>query len=408
MVAALLGLALAGGLGALGTTLAGCPGGGTLGPVCDVAPVHNEAGPHGGDDPCSCDVFNEAGDYDESVYTVCVCAHHDGGDYFPEDVAKCDAGSAGDAAADGPIPACNGECVPTGPLEWTAPVLVWWGPESDAPPCPELAPSIGWEGRAGLSAANATCGACSCDAPTGSCSAPDTITANAAACSGSTALHTAFDPPAAWDGGCTAENAVDAGVLCGGTPVVPGVKCVQSITIPPLVMHESCAATVQVVPHDKPAVVWSTFARACTSGGNGSCAMLDETCAPTGPAGFRQCVLHEGDVDCPSFTPYSDKVVYYLGVDDTRGCSDCACSAPAGSTCSATLSIFSDHACGTVLDTASLNAATLLCHDVTPGSALGSKSMETATYVAGKCDATGGQPIGSATAAEPSTICCLP
>jgi hypothetical protein len=240
----------------------------------------------------------------------------------------------------------------------------------------------------------------------GSCALPSALTASAAPCSGPTTNITPFDPPPGWDGSCTANEHISPNKLCGGVP------CVRSLTTAPLTMTESgCAPSQQIVPHKTPPA-WSTFARGCedASGGTwGTCAEHGETCAPAAPAGFRQCVSHEGDRDCPSFTPYIEKHLFYGGADDSRDCSPCSCGAPTGSSCAASLSIYSDSACSTPLfSSLSIDSNAPACVDLPVGSALGSKSIGTPTYTPGQCQASGGAPTGSISPVQPSTFCCLP
>lgn len=312
-----------------------------------------------------------------------------------------DAGDAGDA--EGPTGSCAGECLPSAPAFWTDPLLIWFGAEADAPGCPDVAPAVGYEGHADLTAPAATCGACSCGAPAGSCELPAALTANAASCPGTApgTAHTPFDPASGWTGACDANEPIPSGKLCSGT------KCVQSVTIAPLTITESCAPSEQPVPQDLPST-WATFARACTPrvcvspGG--------EVCVPVAslPSGFRACVGHEGDVECPAFGPYQDRHVVYGGVDDTRSCTPCACGAPVGSTCEALISMFGDGACSSLVDTATVTALGTICHDVPAGSALGSKSAGVVTYSPGACQASGGEPMGDAEPSEPVTFCCMP
>jgi hypothetical protein len=56
----------------------------------------------------------------------------------------------GDAGADaGPLSgACPGQCWPGLPHDWTSPSLLWTGAESAAPPCPDVAPIVFFDGQA--------------------------------------------------------------------------------------------------------------------------------------------------------------------------------------------------------------------------------------------------------------------
>lgn len=321
--------------------------------------------------------------------STCVCPYDSelGENICPEGV---DAG--------GPTGACGGECLPSAPLFWTAPLLLWLGDEVSAPACPATAPILGFEGHAGLNATAASCAACTCEPSVGTCALPAAMTASAATCAttGPATVLTPSDPPAAWDGACTSEGAVVAGV--------------QSLTIAPLLMSGSCAPVEPPVPLNHTSS-WSSLARACTFDPGGECAAQGEVCSPwsSPPEGFRLCVAHPGDVDCPGVGGYVDRHVAYEGIDDTRGCTPCACGAPAGSGCSALISVFEDGACSApdLVVAATVTAAGSSCFDVPLGSTLGSKSASVVAYTPGACEPSGGEPMGSAEPALPVTFCCL-
>src|SRR5262249_53874094 len=163
------------------------------------------------------------------------------------------------------------------------------------------------------------------------------MTANAASCAGMTSVHTSFDPPALWDGACTADNAIPANKQCGAQP------CVQSLTIAPLTINEAGCAASQLAPSVSPAI-WTTYALGCKdstnfpcSGGKGLCVGWPDP----PPAGFRECIVAKGDVECPAGDKHSEKRVSYdEKIDDTRGCTPCTCGAPTGTSCSALVSTF--------------------------------------------------------------------
>ena len=188
--------------------------------------------------------------FDAGVVTDPNCDNYAGPDAGSDAAGAASAMDAGDAMADGPIPPpCPGACVDYPSAGWDGPFLVWIGPEPQAPPCPGTAPTVVYEGHADLDAGPLPCGPCQCGAPTGACGLPPKLSATSVACEGNAAGTpvTPFDPPPAWDGGCTAEDAVDAGELCEGGP------CVASITIAPLAVEESaCAAIEPPIPDDPP------------------------------------------------------------------------------------------------------------------------------------------------------------
>jgi hypothetical protein len=325
---------------------------------------------------------------------------------------KPDGGS--DASADGPtadagdasIPSCTGQCLPTTPAGWSAPLLLAYG-DAGTPSCPAVAPSIAYEGSGGLTWAPATCGGCMCAPSEGTCILPATMTASVASCadSGPDSLSRPFGPSGGWDGGCSTQNAVP------GEPCPKdSTTCIQSVTIAPLTVDESCGAAPDAAPIIPP-YAWSAFAVACTSGATGACADTGDTCAPAGAEGFQPCVFQEGDVPCPGFSPYSEQLVFYGDADDTRGCSACTCGPVVGSSCSALISIYTDGACASLVaaDTITTAATAMpLCLPVPAGAALGSVSADAGPYMSGTCQASDAGPTGSAQGTMPATFCCLP
>lgn len=315
-------------------------------------------------------------------------------------------GGAATGGADAGMDGGNvcGQCAPGPPNGWDNPVLLWIGAEKDAPTCPVDAPAFAFEGYADLDAP-VDCGTCTCGAPSGSCSLPGKMTANAATCAlnSNSTPHTPFDPASGWDGSCDPNAAIPSGKLCSG------VKCVQSLTIDPLVLTEGGCMPSQP-PAQQPPASWKTFARGCQAVPRMPCADASGICLAAAPPqpGWHVCVYQKGDNVCPSFSPYKDKHVFYAGIDDTRGCADCACDAPAGGSCTATISIFTDGACSTLAYATTVDASNPSCHDLPPGTPLGSRSATAPAYTAGTCTPSGGAPTGAATPIQPATYCCLP
>src|ERR1700761_9341492 len=63
----------------------------------------------------------------------------------PADAGSGEGGGGQDASDDGPIGSsdtCTGQCLPIAPDTWNGPELLWFGPPSDAPPCPVGAPTL--------------------------------------------------------------------------------------------------------------------------------------------------------------------------------------------------------------------------------------------------------------------------
>ncbi len=350
------------------------------------------------------------------VVTVLGCGVNDAiirGDYASSSTSAGSGGSTGAGGSGGaastaggtstmPEPLCAGQCAPLGPAEWLGPALVWVGKPGEAPECPASAPVAGDLGFADPSAPT-LCSACSCDPPQGSCELPTSWTAAGAPCPGEApgTTHTSFDAPAGWSGGCTAKNPVAAGLKCNG------VNCVQSLTIAPLTRVESaCGVSAGSPPQSFP-LTWGTAARSCHGSTAGSCAGPSELCAPAAEPGYLRCLARDGDHKCPA--PYTDDHHFFAGVDDTRACSPCGCSAPVGSTCTALVTAYSDGACSAPIASITVDTTKPACVDILPsGAALGSKLAEEPLYEAGACAASGGEPTGAAVPINPITICCLP
>jgi hypothetical protein len=306
-----------------------------------------------------------------------------------------DAGTNNDAGDAGAT--CPGVCAPGLPLGWRGPALVWIGAKADAPLCSAVAGAPGEFYTGYADPAGPPCGACKCEAATGSCELPATLTASAATCSddGSGAAHTSFDPPASWGGTCTTANAIPAGKLCGGVP------CVQSVTIAPLTLKQSGCLPIE--PTKGPPTTWKTFVRACSADTNApTCGTKAGVCAPVSPGPeYKTCTLKQGDptnLDCPD--TYPDRRVFYD--DPTPYCSPCTCGAPMGSSCAGSIDFFQNDVCsGAPSTSVSVHATGPTCADVALGAALASKAAGPLSYYAGSCEPSGGATAGT-------VICCLP
>jgi hypothetical protein len=304
---------------------------------------------------------------------------------------------------------CDGTCVPVSPAGWSETVLLWHGALVDQPPCPSWAPAQNREGNADLTSTPASCVACACQPPTGTCALPAKITAsNAPTCAAPGNISLSFDPPAGWAGECTQSNAIPAGVLCGGVP------CVQSVSIEPLILTETgCMPTIPTPPAPPPgpgdSPTWSTVAITCGSDHHGQCSDPGDTCAPNLPPlppGFQICVSAFGDQQCEEGFP--DKHVFYRDFHDGRSCTPCACDAPSGGTCTGAISVFDGSVCSGLLLTLDVANDGKKCSGLVPGSGLASKSAGPLTYSAGVCPPSGGEPTGALEPITPKTFCCRP
>lgn len=277
----------------------------------------------------------------------------------------------------------------------------WFAITGDGSPgtCP--APSVeGFEAHAEMEPLDPhTCGACSCSPA--ACTLPEDIHANAAKCAGAEgSIAVPFGPGPVWEGACSSEGALPAGLLCSGAP------CAQSLTIPALPIAPCMPVAAPSPPF--PAPSWARFAVQCELEAlSGAECPAGSVCAPSPPDGLSLCVYAKGDVaSCP--TDYPARMVFYLGVDDQRGCSECQCSAQSGAQCMALVSAFSDSACSTLAGAVVVTDLEGACVDVVTGTALGSIDASMVTDKPGTCAQSGGAPFGTVTPAEPVTLCCQP
>ena len=305
-----------------------------------------------------------------------------------------------DAGTDAECP--GGEYVHL-PFFWDGPTLLWFGKEEQAPECPYGPMTTDYEGHTDLVAPN-ECEACTCEPPTGSCALPSSLTASTATCDNfNNGMPADYDAPMPWDGQCDDTHE---------TP--PGAA--HSLKIGALAMTENGCVPGPPVAAKIVSSHWDTYARACAGkweAGPTSQSICTSNDAPT-PADFRLCVIHEGDTTCPKDrgNMFTERHVFYGDVNDDRQCSACSCGPPAGSICTATISIYKSGN-STCKNPASaqipITSETTICVDIAPvGQALGSKSAGPTSYLPGTCAPIGGDASGSATKTDATTFCCRP
>jgi hypothetical protein len=301
------------------------------------------------------------------------------------------------------IDACEGTCEPAVSYTpaWAAPLLVWLGDGSSTPLCPSQAAS-----HAPVQFApppDPTCDPCTCSPSTGTCALPATASASTSQCAPS-APGIASDPPSAWDGSCTAANAVTSPV--------------ESMSVGAMTVSESEGCTPQTAPATQSLPKTWTVAGACFGTTQGTCPSSGDLCLPAIPSPktvaapgtgiWTYCITHEGADDdytmmCPPRFPALR--VFGPSVTDTRACAACACDPPQGSACSSFVSAYSDSSCSVYLGTVEATLEGPTCVDV-PGTPLGSKSASAPVYVPGACAPSGGELTGSAVIDAPMTYCC--
>jgi len=317
------------------------------------------------------------------------------------DAGGGDAGTDGDADPDGAISLCpSGTCTPPNPQAWEGPAKLFYGTAFDAPPCPEDAPNLVFEGSpepAPLLCSNE----CSCEAPPGTCTLPDTWTVSSGACN-QTGVNTNFDPPTNWDGSCAANNPIAEGKLCGGVP------CVRSVSVSaPKLEEPTCIAHDDGMPKTPKFIgddVFRPFGRACTGEPWPPCGP-SMWCVPQNPD-FLTCVHRDGDEPCPEGWPV--RHLLYGEVEDKRVCTECTCSERSGGLCSVFAAVYSDDTCGTQAgSTVAVVGEPPQCADLAPGTALAGRFAEGLDYQPGSCMAQGGEVVGEVVLTEPRTFCCL-
>jgi hypothetical protein len=303
--------------------------------------------------------------------------------------------------------ACDGICAPKPPPGWSRPFLLWTGAPGSAPPCPASAPhTILMNGYADLVAPPATCSACTCSTPSGTCGAPDNVAVSSGACpyDPATDTRTPLHIPTAGSEACTPTTKLPPTASCNGKP------CAHSVTVGPLPLNEGACAPNKLTQNDVPPAVWSLEAQGCASDEApcDACSAPGTTCVPPQEErdGRALCAFTFGDEAC--FTPWEDKRLFYRSVVDSRSCSPCGCGAATGSRCEGRLTLFQDGACKAPLVTTAMTSAEQpACRTFDKASpAIGSMKLSTASYIPGACPATGGAPVGIAKGAAPVTVCC--
>lgn len=286
-------------------------------------------------------------------------------------------------------------------FQWESPTLLWIGPEEQAPECPRGPTTVSYEGRTDL-VAPALCEACTCEQPTGSCALPSALTASTLTCGTSGSVSTSFNAPSPWDGSCDGATQTPSGAA-------------NSLAVAPIVMTENGCLAGPPIAAKVVSLHWETYARGCDvdlpKGPVDRSICVTESLAPPG---FAVCIYRNGEHDCPDDpgNVFTERHVFYQGVQDDRQCSTCTCGAPTGSLCTAQLAVYDggNLTClGPPLASIPLSSAKPACLDITiPGQSLGSKSVGEVLYHPGMCPAIGANPSGNAMATEPSTLCCHP
>ena len=309
----------------------------------------------------------------------------------------CDEGALFDGECNAAPPCCvNGPKPPFEGLSWFKIVT-----EPDAlGSCPEST-TEGLKAYAEMKPIEPhVCGACSCSPA--ACTLPEGIHTNAAPCAdadGSIAVPFGPDPAGGWEGVCSEDGALPAGLQCAGEP------CAQSVSVPTVPFAACTPASAPAAPFPEP--TWGRMALQCKLDPlSGEGCGPGHVCAPMPPPeGFALCLHVKGEhPTCPA--DYPAHMVFYTGVQDDRGCDACQCSAPEGGECMAIVSVFSDPVCGSFAGGVVVTDQEAACVDVVSGTALASMEASMVTGVPGACAQLGGAPFGGLAPAGPLTLCC--
>jgi hypothetical protein len=255
------------------------------------------------------------------------------------------------------------------------------GTPDDPPSCPS-----GWteiaRGGTQASGSPATCTDCSCDTPSGTCTASlstysDTscVTVNGSQVvtgSGADCLDV-VDLSIAGAIGVNDESAT------GTCPPMGGVA-----TVPP------------DAEFDDPTVI-------CEMAVGGGCAV--GVCAPMPVAPFAptRCVYRNMGGNCNAVDDlFPERITVETELADSRGCSACTCAAATGITCSATTTLYAGDGC--------LGGLTEVAHDgscTVATQTFGSYRVNP-TFSGGGCTPAGGLPSGGVSGSDEVTLCCQP
>lgn len=353
-------------------------------------------------------------DPEDPAYNDPECAGRDAGsDVNVEEDAGSSTSSSGLSAR------CSGTCVPNEPNGFDDPQPVYFGSKTGQYlTCPKELGEFGGMQYFGLNIPSPGCPSCVCGSIKGSCFPPTTITARAGTCDELQPAMVDFSGPQNWDGSCTNVNALPAGAEC---PLASGVLCAQSIDStnlpPPTQGCEPIPVPVPKATNDRP--WWSNFVLSCSSS-----AMLETcenaastTCLPALPPnepGWRYCVRAQmpGEQICPVGwgAKFTKQMLAYENYIDTRTCTECECH-PSGGACYGTLRVYTDDSCSSnELFSTTLSSDMTNCENLLPpGETLGSKEFTDVMYMPGKCEPTGGMPVGGVELDTKTMVtwCCL-
>lgn len=280
-------------------------------------------------------------------------------------------------------------CVDLAPDGWEGPVAYFEGASpSELPSCGAPFGSLALELYDQLTAPPAECGTCGCGDPTNvECSSP--------------AVRFYGDSKCFVMAG--AEFQLGGEDECIVFPEAMGVYGAEADPVTPLPGTGGCTPSGDETT--LPEVTWGTALRACAPPDPVTACGDGQVCVPVAGEPFAPglCIYQPGNVPCPS-SQYGQRFVRHATVEDGRGCSECQCGEPGGSTCQA--EILLSHTNGCTDDYVHIVGPGLGSCVSLSGEAPGSGMLLVLGVSGGDCSPFGGEPQGEAVPAEPVTFCC--
>ncbi len=299
----------------------------------------------------------------------------------------------GDQLVDCEDPLCTDyRCVAEAPLGWSGPLALYIGSDTNVTCGGAWSTQAFSSGYGSLNAPAASCSGCNCGSPNGaSCNIAPVDLFWLTNCSSSSYDQTqAVGQPNV----CYLVN--DADIIWwsarGQLSTASGGSCSPSGGDP----------TVQPTSYAQRALGCdgAPAGEGCTAG---LCVPIPEP-----PLSTPLCIAHSGDTNCPTGS-YTQKYLSYQSVADTRDCTDCGCGSPQGMSCGSLTYFYVDYNnsnCWGSPVVAPHDGST--CVNLNMYDGPGSMEFIPGSPSGGYCSSSGGQPTGSATPAEPLTICCTP
>jgi hypothetical protein len=289
-------------------------------------------------------------------------------------------------------------CVPQPPAGWNGPVVL--GFDNPANPTLNCLDHSGWTSATAaftdLLAEPAVCAACGCAPATASCGGGARVTFATDQCVGGLCAHTVLTLPPT--GACTALNA-----NCGSKILaIRAEEGMGTLTCSPT------GGGVQTMPTAQ----WQRHFVACYQSQGSTCSGTQDCAAPP-PIGNEwsdaHCIWWDGipSGGCPASFPEGPLVARTgPGLNDTRDCSGCSCTAISAG-CDGSVYLYTQSGCPVVAQNYDVSEVWTGCGgDMgTYPSVWGKYAPSTPTTWT--CPSTGGQPTGDVVPQAPAiTVCC--